>query len=95
MSACLSGTATVSLTFRDATFGGGRTSVLEQNQGSTTKHPNPQGLVNQTFLLGYNAKAVQEVLLPLVNHLQTSFSSWLMHKPNTTSTHYFLILFMV
>lgn len=50
------------------------TSVLEQNQGSATKHPNPQGLISQIFLLGYNPKAGQEVPPPQVNHLQTSFN---------------------
>lgn len=62
-----------------------RTSVLEQNQGSATKHPIPQGLISQTYLLGHNPKAVQEVPTPQVNHLAHA-------QTKHTSANYFLIL---
>jgi len=61
-----------------------RRSLLEQSQGSASEPPDPQGFICPSFLLGYNhraaTKGVREVPAPQVNHIQTSSSSWLVHK---------------
>lgn len=63
-SSWLSGTAVVSPTFTDNTPGVVHINLGTEPRLSYTKHPNPQGLLSQTFLLGYNPKAGQEVPPP-------------------------------